>query len=169
MLGRSDGPGFVITEVDQNGGASGTTTGLDVPPPITNHVARRQIDPKTMRGLQQHARLGLATWATVMGIIADLDGVEAEPGSEVAVDAFNLSNILRTASDIGLIGAADEEKPRILQKPGRCRNVVGYDDLANRRRRVGPAIPDKRGVEHSVTVEEDRPSGGHGAAPSHFV
>ena len=106
------GTGSLYPRVQEDSPTTGSPAGLDVAPAITDHEARREVEP-VLGGVEQHPRLRLAAGALVGVVVrADDDLVEREELVQARVDPIDRLAGLRPTGDLRLVRDDDEREAR---------------------------------------------------------
>src|SRR5262245_57345096 len=83
------------------------------------------------------------------------DIVDGKSRTQVSADFIHDFTLLRSASDVRLIGDHEKEKLSGLQTR-QCSGRTGLDlELIRRGRRIWLAIANDRFVEHAITIQEN--------------
>ena len=150
---------FVITVVDENRGATGGMSAIDVAPAVSDHETAGEVDPKLSRRAQQHAgarfaKLGCLASPRVETDFHPVDGKQfAHPGVHLLDDA----PVERTAPDIRLIRRDYQEKAGVAQEGASLFHPREQFELLDTEGGVRPAIADNCPVDDTVAVEKNRP------------
>jgi hypothetical protein len=102
------GCSLIVTAIDQEGFAAGAFARLNVPPTISDHVARGQFDAEIRSGAQYQAGLRFPAAALVAIVMeAGKYRVKLQLDSEQLIDAADQFLRHRSPRYIGLIGHDD--------------------------------------------------------------
>src|SRR5919201_2699524 len=110
------------TSVDERGAASNPATGLDVIEDVADHPRPREVDIEVARGVEEHARRGLAARAIVLRRVgAEVDGVEpralgSQLTSEMLVHRAERGRVEVSARDARLVRDDDDREAVVAER-----------------------------------------------------
>lgn len=156
-----------VRSLDQDTGATGSLTGLDIAPPIADHHTARQIDLPPLCRLQQQPWLGLAAFAPIgIVVVAGEYILNRQRASDPCIDALYTLTTLAATHHIRLIGDDDQHIagcPQHLACFSDAREYLAFFESSGG---MGNAVSHDRPVEHTVPVQKD---GCPHRTDSHFV
>lgn len=143
--------------------------GLDIAPPVSDHVGFFQGDALFPGSFRQHSWCGLAARAAIpLVMVAHLDLVQGQLPAQEGVHLFDRFPVLFSPRHVGLVGDDDEQEPRGAQILQRLPGPRHDFQLRDRRGREGLPATDDGAVENPVPVQKHGPLR-HFEADSHFV
>jgi len=150
---------FVITVVDEDRGATGGMSAIDVAPAVSDHETAGEVDPKISRGAQQHAGARFAKLGrlALAGIEADFHAVDGKQFAHPGVHFLDGLPVERTAPDIRLIRRDHQEKAGIVQEGASLFHPREQFELLDTVGRKRSAVADNCPVDDAVAVEKNRP------------
>src|SRR5436190_1905139 len=162
------GATFIVAPIDENRGAPGAPPGIHVAPPIADHEAVGERNPRVARRRLQQSRFRLPALAAVaIVMIADAELVDRERRSQPRVHAVDHLAPLRAARHVGLVGDHDQAETGGAQPGQRLRHARQDLQRGLGCRRERPAVTDDWTIDYAVPVEED--GAPNASVDSHFV
>jgi len=142
--------------IDENRGTAGGLAGLDIAPPIADHVARFEINAPFCRRLKEQPRLRFATRTTVLiAMPANLDVVERQCLPQLRMHRIDRRARRQAGCDIGLVRRDNRQKSCRLDAPDRFLDAWQETKRFNGPRRVGFTIAHDIRIEDAIAVEEN--------------
>jgi hypothetical protein len=108
---------FVISVVDEKGCATGRMTTIDIPPPVADHEAVREVNAQIACRSPQHAGLWLPAIAlrrALARVIANLHPIQRQFATHVGVKDLNRFLSDGSTAYVWLIGGDDEQETGAL-------------------------------------------------------
>lgn len=147
-----------ITKINEHGPQSGPSAAIDVAPAISDHPRSCEVEIESGRRVEYHSWFWFASSGrfAAAGIVTDFDAVDR--GDELAqaqVHGFDDALLLRTTTDIRLVGDNNEGITRSLQRVAIFTNALEESKICQGLGWIGFAIAHALHVQRAIAIEEN--------------